>query len=171
MLIDKETNNFLQVGQRVECSACHPEKGYVDCGLVFKEHGIQCSCKCHLPDSKGWGEWEQELRGVFDLSGRDPEATLRAIAKVFSSTFTQQRVADSIINAEKEGDNIEKALSQEQGRVIKDLEGMKEGQACSSENCGHMYGKLDSNSVTHGKMIGKHKALSDAINKIKDVKK
>ena len=39
--------NFLQVGQIVECSNCHPEKGYLDCDLVFKEHGIKCKCICH----------------------------------------------------------------------------------------------------------------------------
>ena len=41
------TNNFLQVGRTNQCSKCHPEKGFLNCDLVFKEHGIKCECICH----------------------------------------------------------------------------------------------------------------------------
>ena len=61
-------NNFLQVGQTKECSNCHPEKGFLDCGLIFKEHGIKCNCICHdkLPGVSQWREMGKKY-GYWDF--------------------------------------------------------------------------------------------------------
>ena len=58
------------------------------------EYGQTCyntACPCHIPEDNNADEWEQELRGVFDLSGKDPEATLKAIAKVTSDLLAKER--------------------------------------------------------------------------------
>jgi len=41
----KEQTNFMQVGETVECSHCHPER-YTDLSDTF------CQCKCHRLNDK-----------------------------------------------------------------------------------------------------------------------
>lgn len=48
--------NFLQVGDTIECSSCRPEKGFSDCNLVYKAHGMKCKCICHNPKEVITGE-------------------------------------------------------------------------------------------------------------------
>ena len=49
----KEKQNYMQVGETIECSNCHPEKGFVNCDKIFSEHGIKCKCICHKEIKKG----------------------------------------------------------------------------------------------------------------------
>ena len=46
----KDNNaNFMQAGRQLECSNCHPEKGYADCQTILKETTppMKCECICH----------------------------------------------------------------------------------------------------------------------------
>lgn len=39
--------NFLQVGRTIECSNCHPDKGYYSCEKIEEEYKLECKCICH----------------------------------------------------------------------------------------------------------------------------
>lgn len=42
----KMNNNFLQLGQTIECGRCHPEK-FEDCVSIQAKFGHKCECVCH----------------------------------------------------------------------------------------------------------------------------
>ena len=43
---DITVNNFLQVGETIECGSCHPDK-FEHCTTIQGKYGVKCKCVCH----------------------------------------------------------------------------------------------------------------------------
>src|SRR3990167_11317817 len=47
---DITVNNFLQVGETIECGSCHPDK-FEHCTTIQGKYGVKCECICHKVSS------------------------------------------------------------------------------------------------------------------------
>src|SRR3990167_7053759 len=56
----KESNNFIQVGQTIECGRCCPEK-FEDCVSLQAKYGHKCNCICHQSPNNSVESWEEEF--------------------------------------------------------------------------------------------------------------
>ena len=140
-----------------ECEHCKMDieirnpSGFCD-HLYYPENCKVCS-RSHLPDSKGWGDWESDLLELADLS--------------FGSRFVGEHCSKFSDYETRMIKFIKDLLSQEQDR-IKDLEDEILGMIVKNSKG---VDALDDKHIFHLHMErfekDLKKFLSDAINKIK----
>ena len=91
-------SNYMQVGKAIECNNCHPEKGYMSCEFIFKEHGIKCKCICHTPPQENKDieakirealRWPKEI-DMLSLDG-DSRGSIGRVVALFEDLLAEER--------------------------------------------------------------------------------
>ena len=142
---DKPQNNYLRVGEAIECSNCQPAKDYISCDLIFKEHGIRCNCICHKPEQEK--EYKNTQNAWFDNFDKEVALLKKELMPTTNKTWEEEfrnrwKRKFGILFISKEigkknkgkvyaspediKDFIEETLLQQKEEMVKKIEGMND---------------------------------------------
>ena len=169
----KETNknNYLQVGQTIECGNCYPEK-FENCKEITKKYPtIICNCVCH--STSATEEWEKETLAKklhewyleacqkkesgmdFNPKAQEPYEGLKETQK-FLDRYIAEKIIQLLEKSQKEANQemyqaLKEARHQFADEVLGELEKIKHTN-CKLDGCDSPYQRNDTLSEVQEKI-------------------